>query len=49
MRRFHGVAAENLPTYLSWRRTLEALDDQSDPNAWIMAAAGMGPYNYDMQ
>ena len=49
MRRFHGVATENLPTYLSWRRTLEALDDQSDPNAWIMAAAGMGPYNYDMQ
>jgi len=49
MRRFHGVATENLPTYLSWRRTLEALDDQSDPNAWIMAAAGMGPYYYGIQ
>jgi ISXO2 transposase-like protein/Homeodomain-like domain-containing protein len=39
MRRFHGVATENLPAYLSWRRTLEALADKSDPNAWIIAAA----------
>ncbi len=49
MRRFHGVATENLPTYLNWRRTLEALDERSDPNAWILAAAGMGPYRCNMQ
>lgn len=49
MRRFHGVATENLPTYLSWRRTLEALDDANDPRAWIMAAAGIGPYQHDMR
>ena len=41
MRRFHGVATENLPTYLSWRRTLEALDNNSDPIAWVLAAAEM--------
>ena len=49
MRRFHGVATENLPTYLSWRRTLEALDNNSDPNAWIMAAAEMGPYQHELE
>jgi transposase-like protein len=49
MRRFHGVATENLPTYLSWRRTLEALADRSDPTAWIMAAAGIGPYQHVLQ
>ncbi len=49
MRRFHGVATENLPTYLNWRRTLEALDERSDPNAWILAAAGMGPYRCNIQ
>jgi len=49
MRRFHGVATENLPTYLSWRRTLEALNDANDPKAWIRAAAGIGPYQHDMQ
>ena len=25
LRRFHGVATKNLPNYLGWRRTLEAL------------------------
>jgi len=50
MRRFHGVATENLPTYLSWRRTLEALDDKSDPNAWIMAAVGIASHQqHDLQ
>ena len=44
MRRFHGVATENLPAYLSWRRTLEALDEIADPAPWIAAAAGLGPY-----
>ena len=48
MRRFHGVATENLPTYLSWRRTLEAMPS-SDPALWIAAAAGLGPYQHDMR
>ena len=44
MRRFHGVATKNLPSYLSWRRTIEALSTNSVPDAWIMGAAGLGPY-----
>jgi len=44
MRRFHGVATANLPNYLSWRRTIEALGPTSNPEAWIMGAAGLGPY-----
>lgn len=44
MRRFHGVATEYLPSYLSWRRTIEAFREASTPEAWVMAAAGMGPY-----
>ena len=44
MRRFHGVATKNLPSYLSWRRTIEALSRDSVPDAWIMGAAGLGPY-----
>ena len=44
MRRFHGVATKNLPSYLSWRRTIEALSTNSVPDAWIMGAAGLAPY-----
>jgi transposase-like protein len=44
IRRFHGVATKNLPTYLSWRRTIEALGDRMKPEAWIMGAAAIGPY-----
>jgi hypothetical protein len=44
MRHFHGVATKNLPSYLSWRRTIEALGGASTPEAWVMGAAGMGPY-----
>jgi transposase-like protein len=44
MRRFHGVATEYLPNYLNWRRTIEAFREASTPDAWVMAAAGMGPY-----
>lgn len=44
MRRFHGVATKNLPSYLSWRRTIEALSSTSTPEVWIMGAAGLGPY-----
>lgn len=49
MRRFHGVATENLPNYLSWRRTIEALSNASRPDAWIMGAAGLGPYQQRSQ
>ena len=41
LRRFHGVATKNLPNYLSWRRTIEALSSASTPRAWIMGAAGL--------
>jgi hypothetical protein len=44
LRPFHGVATKNLPGYLSWRRTVEALSTASTPEAWVMAAAGLGPY-----
>ena len=49
MRPFHGVATKNLPSYLSWRRTLEALATASTPDAWIMGAAGLGPYQQASQ
>ena len=42
VRRFHGVAIKNLPSYLSWRRTIEALGVATTPEAWSMGAAGMG-------
>jgi len=44
MRRFHGVATDNLSNYLSWRRTIEAFSNAATPDAWIRAAAGLGPY-----
>jgi len=44
MRRFHGVATKNLPSYLGWRRTLEALGCSADPRQWILGTVGMGPY-----
>ncbi len=49
MRRFHGVATDNLPNYLSWRRTIEALGNGSTPDAWIMGAAGLGPYQQSLR
>ncbi len=49
MRRFHGVATANLPSYLSWRRTIEALGTASNPSAWLMGAAGLGPYQQALQ
>jgi transposase-like protein len=44
MRRFHGVATKNLPNYLGWRRALEALADKVTPDAVILGAIGLGPY-----
>jgi len=43
MRRFHGVATRNLPNYLGWRRALEA-SAQAEPQDWLLAALGQGPY-----
>lgn len=44
LRRFHGVATKNLPNYLGWRRTLEALGDNATSAKMILGAIGMGPY-----
>lgn len=44
LRRFHGVATKNLPNYLGWRRTLEALGDNATAAKMILGAIGMGPY-----
>lgn len=44
LRRFHGVATKNLPNYLGWRRTLEALGQNATSDAMILGAIGMGPY-----
>jgi hypothetical protein len=44
LRRFHGVATKNLPNYLGWRRTLEALGQSVTPAAMIIGALGLGPY-----
>ena len=44
LHRFHGVATKNLPNYLGWRRTLEALGQQITPQAVILGAIGLGPY-----
>ena len=44
LRRFHGVAANNLPTYLGRRWTLEALDQQASHQAMMLGAIGPGPY-----
>jgi transposase-like protein len=44
LRRFHGVATKNLPNYLGWRRTLEAMDDDATEANWILGAMGIGPY-----
>jgi transposase-like protein len=44
LRRFHGVATKNLPNYLGWRRTLEALGQNVTPEALILGAIGLGPY-----
>jgi hypothetical protein len=44
LRRFHGVATKNLPNYLGWRRTLEALGGNATAAKMILGAIGMGPY-----
>ena len=44
LRRFHGVATKNLPNYLGWRRTLEALGQDATSAEMILGAIGLGPY-----
>jgi transposase-like protein len=44
LRPFHGVATKNLPNYLGWRRTLEALGQKVMPEDFIFGAIGFGPY-----
>jgi transposase-like protein len=44
LRRFHGVATKNLPNYLGWRRTLEALGHTASSAAFILGGMGLGPY-----
>ena len=44
LRRFHGVATKNLPNYLGWRRTLEAMGPNATSAAMILGAIGLGPY-----
>jgi transposase-like protein len=44
LRRFHGVATKNLPNYLGWRRTLEALGHAASSTAFILGGMGLGPY-----
>ena len=44
LRRFHGVATKNLPNYLGWRRTLEALGPNATPAHLILGAIRLGPY-----
>ncbi len=41
LRRFYGVATQNLPNYLGWRRTLEALGQNAAP---AKSPLGLGPY-----
>jgi transposase-like protein len=48
LRRFHGVATKNLPNYLGWRRTLEALGQNATSAAMILGAIGLGPYQQKM-
>jgi transposase-like protein len=44
LNRFNGVATKNLPSYLGWRRALEAWGQPVDPPKWILSAIGNGPY-----
>jgi len=44
LRRFHGVATKNLANYLGWRRALEAFGQNAAPDAMILGAMGLGPY-----
>jgi transposase-like protein len=42
--RFNGVATKNLPSYLGWRRALEAWGHRLTPENWIRGTIGNGPH-----
>lgn len=44
LRPFHGVATKYLDHYLGWRRTVEALGGDMQPEDWLRSAIGIGPY-----
>ncbi len=44
LRPFHGVATKNLPNYLGWRRTLEAVGHTDQQGQWLKRAVGLGAY-----
>ena len=44
LNRFTGVATQNLPNSLGWRRAFEARGDKLEPPNWISGAIGNGPY-----
>ena len=46
LNRFNGVATKNLPSYLGWRRALEAWGERLDPPNWLLGAIGNGPYQH---
>src|SRR4051794_8327526 len=41
LRPFHGVATKNLPNYLGWRRTPEALGQKIMPDDFICGASSL--------
>ena len=44
LRPFHGVATKYLDHYLGWRRTVEALGADAQPEDWLRSAVGIGQY-----
>lgn len=49
LRPFHGVATKYLDHYLGWRRTVEALGGDIQPEDWLRSAIGIGPYQQKTQ
>ena len=49
MRRFHGVATKNLPNYLGWLVTIEALGHNTSAADFVIGAMGLGPYQQRTQ
>jgi len=41
LRPFHGVATKYLDRYLGWRRTVEALGNDPEPQDWLRSALGI--------
>ena len=49
MRRFHGVATKNLPSYPSWRRTIEALSTELRPGSLDHGRRRIGPVSTEFR